>query len=357
MHESLAMSSSVPNMPVLPVEFGPYTNVRPLGHGGMGAVYRARDPRLNREVVLKVCLRDGNPEAMERFRREAQAAANLVHTNICPVHEFDVRDGIAYLVMAFVEGPTMGEWVAQRGGLSQREAALLVAKLALAMNVAHGSGVVHRDLKPVNIVINKRGEPVILDFGLARQLDDPASRLTQQGAIYGTPAYMAPEQAGGDPVHVGPAADVYSLGVILYELLTGDVPFHGPAVMVAAQVLTVPPKPPHLLNSAVDPTLEAICLKALAKKPADRQGSMMELARALAKAGRAVSSRSGTMVPRPTDRDVIENTQSDQPRQLTMASTVSSVTARRARRETWIAVVLVVLLSGLLVGGGWYAVH
>jgi formylglycine-generating enzyme required for sulfatase activity/serine/threonine protein kinase len=345
-------------MPLLPVQFGPYTDVRPLGKGGMGAVYRAHDPRLRREVVLKVCLRDDNPEALERFRREGRAAAGLAHTNLCPVYEFDVRDGIAYLVMAFVEGPTLSEWVGQRGGLSQREATLLVAKLAAAMQVAHDSGVVHRDLKPSNIIINKRGEPVILDFGLARQLDDPASRLTQQGAIYGTPAYMAPEQAGGDPAQVGPAADVYSLGVILYELLTGEVPFTGPLRSVLARLLTEPPKPLHWLNPAVHPTLEEICLKALAKEPEERQHSMTELATSLSEADGTLPSTA--MSPAPGRQPVPETmvaTHSDHPQQRTVPTTVSSPLAGRRRRFPWLTITVILIFLGVLGSGAWLAVH
>jgi serine/threonine protein kinase len=283
------MSSPGTQPPVLPEMFGPYRIVRPLGKGGMGAVYLARDTRLDRDVAIKVCTIVENPTALERFRREAKAAAGLAHTNLCPVYEFDVRDGVAYLTMAFVEGPTLSHWVKQRGKLSQRDAARLVAKLAIAMDVAHDAGVIHRDLKPSNVVINKKNEPVILDFGLARQMDDASTRLTQQGAIYGTPSYMAPEQAGGDPEKIGPAADIYSLGVILYELLTGRVPFEGTFTSVIGQLLTNAPTPIRQLNPAVDPALEAICLRALNKNPKDRPPNMKEFARLLAKLAPSLS--------------------------------------------------------------------
>ncbi len=235
------MSSSNTESSVLPELFGPYRIVRPLGKGGMGAVYLARDTRLDRDVALKVCTLADDPVALERFRREAKAAAGLSHTNLCPVYEFDVRDGIAYLTMAFVEGPTLNKWVAQRGRLSQRDAVRLTAKLAVGMQTAHDAGVIHRDLKPSNVVINKKGEPIILDFGLARQMDDAGTRLTQVGAIYGTPSYMSPEQAGGEPELIGPACDIYSLGVILYELLTGRVPFEGSFTAVMGQLLAAAP--------------------------------------------------------------------------------------------------------------------
>jgi uncharacterized protein (TIGR03066 family) len=292
------MSSPESTSPVLPEQFGKYQIIRPLGRGGMGAVYLARDTRLDRDVAIKVCHLADNAQAMERFRREAKAAASLSHTNLCPIYEFDERDGIAYLTMAFVEGPTLNAWAAKRG-LSQRDAALLVAKLALAMQVAHEAGVVHRDLKPGNIVINKKGEPIILDFGLARQLDDPSTRLTQQGAIYGTPSYMAPEQAGGDPRAIGPACDIYALGVILYELLTGNVPFQGSLMAVLSQLLHAAPEPVRARNPAVNPALETICLKALAKKPEDRPRSMKELARDLARIARSSSTTARSAAPPP----------------------------------------------------------
>jgi serine/threonine protein kinase len=294
----LAMSSTEINPPTLPDQFGPYRIVRPLGKGGMGAVYLARDTRLDRDVALKVCTLADNATALERFRREARAAASLSHQHLCPVYEFDVRDGIAYLTMAYVEGPTLSTWAAKRGGLSQRDAARLVAKLALAMQVAHDGGVVHRDLKPANVIINQKGEPVILDFGLARQMEDARTRLTQVGAIYGTPSYMAPEQAGGDPELIGPASDVYSLGVILYELLTGRVPFEGPLTAVLGQLLSMPPIPPRKYNPLVDATLEAICLKALAKSPAERPRSMRDFARALAKIAPGLSAAAAMPDPR-----------------------------------------------------------
>ena len=355
--------SSAPNAPILPQKFGRYSDVQPLGKGGMGAVYRARDTRLNREVVLKVCLRTDNPEAMERFRREATAAASLAHTNLCPIHDFDVQDGIAYLAMGYIEGPTLDAWVAQRGRLSQREAALMVAKLALAMQAAHEGGVVHRDLKPANIVINKKGEPVILDFGLARQMDDPHTRITQVGAIYGTPSYMAPEQAGGDPETVGPAADVYSLGIILYELLTGVVPFTGPPMIMVYNHVNTLPVPPSQRNPMLDLALEAICLKALAKQPKNRQSSMKELAKALAKAGRAAPSRAGIPISRPQSvADATAATRSDKSREPTQPEQLISLpplpNRRDDRRANWVTLLIVfVLLSLLGVGVYWYAFH
>ncbi len=265
----------------LPERFGPYHVLRRLGRGGMGTVYLARDTRLDRPVALKVCHLDNHPQALERFRREARAAAALRHPNLCPVYEYDVRDGIPYLVMAYIGGGTLADRLQKHGPLPQREAALLVLRLALAMDVAHRQGVVHRDLKPANVALDERGEPVILDFGLARQAGGPGTRLTHLGSVLGTPAYMAPEQLRGDPAAAGRAGDVYSLGAVLYELLTGEPPFVGPTAAVLAQVLCAEPTPPSRLRPGLDPRLEACCLRALAKEPSRRHADMAAFSAAL----------------------------------------------------------------------------
>src|SRR4051794_39150746 len=199
----------------LPEQFGPYRIVKRLGKGGMGTVYLARDTRLDRDVALKVCHVADSPQALERFKREAHAAAALRHPNLCPVYECDVLGGVQYLTMACIQGPTLDDWLEQRGSISQRQVAVLVLKMALALAEAHRHGVIHRDLKPSNVAI-ERGEPVILDFGLARQAGVEHSRLTRTGAVMGTPAYMPPEQATGDAKAMGPCCDIYSLGAILY---------------------------------------------------------------------------------------------------------------------------------------------
>jgi formylglycine-generating enzyme required for sulfatase activity len=279
-----AKPSDGPGLPsdALPERFGPYHIVQRLGKGGMGTVYLARDTRLDRPVALKVCHLSNQPQALERFRREAKAAAALRHPNLCPVYEYDVRDGIPYLVMAYIEGPTLAERLGERGPLPQREAALLVRQLALAMHEAHSHGVIHRDLKPSNVAIDERGQPVILDFGLARQ--GAGARLTHTGATLGTPDYMAPEQVRGDTAAIGPACDVYSLGIILYELLTGEVPFQGPLPALLGQALYAEPPPPSQLRPDLDPRLEAVCLRALAKDPAQRHADMAAFAAALEQA-------------------------------------------------------------------------
>jgi serine/threonine protein kinase len=244
----------------------------------MGTVYLARDSRLDRDVALKVCLLSGE-QALERFRREAKAAAALRHPHLCPVYEADVRDSIPYLVMAFISGPTLAERLNEHGPLPPREAAILVQKLALALHDAHGRGIVHRDLKPSNIALDERGEPVVLDFGLA--LAGADQRLTQTGAKVGTPAYMAPEQISGQTRMIGPGTDIYALGVVLYELVTGQLPFVGPLGAVYGQILHAVPEAPSTLRPGLGEELDRICLKALEKKIEERFKSMAHLAEAL----------------------------------------------------------------------------
>jgi predicted Ser/Thr protein kinase len=267
--------------PDLPERFGRYRVLRRLGRGGMGTVYLAHDTELDRRVALKVP-RFGPDDAAgrQRFQREARSAAALAHPNVCPVYDVGEIDGVPFLSMAFVEGRSLAE-VLGRGPLPPRRAALLARKLALAVAAAHDKGIVHRDLKPANVMLDADGEPVITDFGLARRLDSGDARLTHEGAVLGTPAYMAPEQVSGDVAAHGPLTDVYSLGALLYEMLTGRLPFAGLASEVLVRVATVEPRRPSDLRGEIDADLEAIVLKAMAKEPAERFPSMRALATAL----------------------------------------------------------------------------
>jgi photosystem II stability/assembly factor-like uncharacterized protein len=253
-----------------------------LGQGGMGLVYRARQVNLNREVALKRVLSGAHahPEETARFRREAEAVARLQHPNIVHVHDIVEADGCLYCSLEYVEGGSLDRRLAGRP-LPPREAAELVEVLARAMHHAHQRGIVHRDLKPANILLTADGTPKVTDFGLAKRLDQPTQQ-TPDGAMLGTPSYMAPEQARGDVKAVGPATDVYALGVILYELLTGRRPFQAATLYEALQeVVSQAPAPPSGLNAAVPAELEAVCLKCLEKEPAKRYASAAELADSL----------------------------------------------------------------------------
>lgn len=290
--------------PALPRPFGSrYDLVRLLGQGGMGEVYLANDKLLGRTVALKLPkLAPDRPAQRERFLREARASAPLAHPNICPVHDVGEEDGRPYLTMAYVEGIALSARLRAEGPLPPREAARLVGGIALAMKHAHTQGVLHRDLKPGNVLVNAEGEPIVMDFGLAFRFDAPTGeRLTEQGLIIGTPAYMAPEQINGQALD--PAADVYSLGVVLFELLTGRVPFEGALGKVLAQIESASPPRPSRLRPGLDPVLEAICLKAIAKDPADRYPDMLALATAL---GDYIEGRAGDAptqyLPRPRRR-------------------------------------------------------
>jgi predicted Ser/Thr protein kinase len=283
------LPTPLPNRPggrtnPLPETFGRYRILRPLGQGAMGTVYLAHDTQLDRPVALKVpqFAGDDGPEVRQRFLSEARAAATIVHPNVCPVFDVGEINGTPYLTMAYLEGPSLAKLLQGPAPLPAWQAATLVHRLALALQAAHEKGIIHRDLKPSNVMINARGEPVVLDFGLARRLRQDAARLTRIGQPLGTPAYMSPEQVAGAVGVMGPGCDIYSLGVILYQLLTGRLPFEGAVAEVLGQIVCKRPEPPSHYRSDLDPRLEAVCLKALRKEIADRYATMRDLADALA---------------------------------------------------------------------------
>ena len=250
-----------------------------LGHGGMGVVYRARDSRLHRPVALKMLLAGAyaRPGERERLLREAAAAAGLRHPNIVQVYDVGDHDGRPYFTMEFLEGGSLAQ---QLSGMPMpaRQAAELLATLASAVQAAHRGGIIHRDLKPSNILLTADGIPKVADFGLARWQEDGAG-LTVSGAPLGTPSYMAPEQARGDKGAIGPATDVYALGAILYELVTGRPPFRAEtAAETERQVMTQEPVTPARLNAMVPWGLETVCLKCLEKEPGRRYATAGELA-------------------------------------------------------------------------------
>ncbi|MEP3480492.1 MAG: serine/threonine-protein kinase [Fuerstiella sp.] len=290
-----------------PRKFGRYEIQSSLGEGGMGTVYLAHDSQLDRKVALKTPKFDQNsdPNLMARFHREAKSAATLRHPNICPVYDVGQIDGIHYISMAYIEGRPLSDHIRSGKVPSVLSVIRIVRKVALALHEAHTNGLIHRDLKPANIMIDARNEPIVMDFGLARQFGDASmsnssmpvltglqatedqpgfeARLTQEGTVVGSPGYMSPEQLLGDPTKVGPASDVYALGSMFYELLTGRLPFPGDGSLVSIvnAVLSEPAPDASQVRSSVTVGAANVCRQALAKKTNDRFQSMQTFAVAL----------------------------------------------------------------------------
>jgi serine/threonine protein kinase len=265
-----------------PERIGPYQIERELGAGGFGVVYLAFDPDVKRWVAIKVLHpgRIDQPDAISRFQREAHATGRLRHPGIVQLFDYSRQGPPYYLVTEYVAGVEPRLWCRDRG-TPPAEIAALVARMADAVEYAHQQGVYHRDLKPGNVLIDAEGQPHILDFGLARIMVSEGATLsarTGEGDILGSLPYMPPEQASGQSHTADERSDVYSLGVILYELLTGCLPFQGPAHSLPARVVEENPTPPREHNPSLSADLEAICLKALAKRPQDRYASAAELA-------------------------------------------------------------------------------
>ncbi len=270
-------------------QLGRFELRRVLGQGAFGRVYQAYDPQLEREVALKVpTFGMTDAERVRRFLTEAKAAAKLRHPNIVPVYESGKVGSRLFIASQFVDGQPLSK----HRKVSFRQAAVWVQALAEALAYAHAEGIVHRDIKPDNIMVDAKNRPHIMDFGLAKRTSDDSS-TTLDGSLLGTPAYMAPEQARGNHANVGPAADQYSLGAVLYELLTGQRPFTGPPHAVIAQVLTQEPEPPRSIRPEAPRDLEAICLRAMSKEPDSRYPSLSDLADDLARwlRGEAVTAR------------------------------------------------------------------
>jgi WD40 repeat protein/tetratricopeptide (TPR) repeat protein/tRNA A-37 threonylcarbamoyl transferase component Bud32 len=264
------------------MKFGDYEIESEIARGGMGVVYRARQVKLNRTVALKMILAGqfASEEDVQRFYSEAEAAAKLDHPGIVPIYEVDELDGRHFFSMAFIDGQSLAQRTNQ-GPLPPREAAQLMKQVAEAVHYAHQHGVIHRDLKPRNILLTTGGQPKVTDFGLAKRVGD-GSDLTVSGQAIGTPGYMPPEQAAGKLTEIGPRSDVYSLGGVLYCLLTGRPPFQSSSIVeTIKQAIETPPVPPRMLNPSVDRDLETICLKCLEKDPAHRYATAADLAEEL----------------------------------------------------------------------------
>jgi serine/threonine protein kinase len=265
-------------------QFGRYRIVSTLGRGAMGTVYLAEDTELRRQVALKTpnVNDDQSAEFLERLYREARSAATLRHANICPVFDIGQIDGRHYISMGYIQGHPLSHAVESSARQPEHQILTLICKLARALQEAHEHGIVHRDLKPSNIMVDKKGEPIVMDFGLAYQiLHAEEIRLTRDGVLVGTPAFMSPEQVEGVSDKIGPPTDQYSLGVIFYELLTGDLPFRGTVSAVIHQISTKEPEPPSRLRPDLDPRIEAVCLKMMAKQSQDRFPSLESVAEEL----------------------------------------------------------------------------
>src|SRR5947207_407285 len=260
-------------------ELGDYELLEEIGRGGQGVVFRARQKSLNRTVALKIIgLGQWASKAhLKRFRLEAEAAACLEHPGIVPIHEVGERDGSCYFSMKFVEGGQLDQ-VAKRQTIPIRRAVELIAKVGRTVHYAHEHGILHRDIKPGNILLDAKGEPHLTDFGLARLVESESS-VTHTLDVLGTPSYMAPEQAAGNNATVGSVTDVYGLGAVLYQLLTGHPPFAGGTTYETIKlVLETEPRQPRQLNPKIDRDLSTICLKSLEKDPQRRYPSALALA-------------------------------------------------------------------------------
>ena len=251
---------------------------RRLARGGMAQVYLARDRSLDRPVAVKELVPEfaTDPSFVERFRREAQAAANLSHPNIVGVYDWGAQDGTYFIVMEYVDGPSLSRVLRADGPFHPRRAAEIAAEVAAGLGFAHSRGVVHRDVKPGNVLLTRSGQSKVTDFGIARALSSSDEDLTQAGSVMGTATYFSPEQAQGLPVD--PRSDLYSLGVVLYELVTGRPPFSGETPLaIAYKHVQDQPAPPSTLMTGLPPSLEAIIMKLLAKRPDDRYASAEDL--------------------------------------------------------------------------------
>ena len=274
--------------------FGDYELLEKIGQGGMGVVYRARQHGLERDVALKLLAAGpwASNEFVERFRREARSAARMQHPNIVEIYEFGHRDGLNFFSMRLIDGRSLAQQLAASGPLQARDAAVLLRTLAEAMDYAHRLGVLHLDLKPANVLLSASGAPLIADFGLARRID--AGHEGGNGEISGTPSYMAPEQALLESHPLSASTDIYGLGAVLYECLTGRAPFFGSdSQAVLARVVAEAPATPRAIRPEVPADLEAICLKCLEKDPAQRYASARAMADDLGRfiEGRPVSVR------------------------------------------------------------------
>lgn len=276
MHQQLSQCKASSKLPI-PSHIGNYEILSELDRGGMGIVYQARHRELDRIVALKI-IRSGelaDVDEIARFRREAEAAAKLVHPGIIPIYEVGQEAHLVYYTMAFVQGKSLASYYGA-SRVPPKVAASIIRKMTQAIAYAHAQGIAHRDIKPSNILLDERGNPILIDFGLAKMTRVP-SDLTNSGGALGTPAYMAPEQIQTTRIVDALASDIYSLGGVLYFLLSGRAPFSGTTFEILLQARDREPTPPSRWNQEVDRELDAICARAMEKDPKQRYQSISEL--------------------------------------------------------------------------------
>lgn len=275
-------SNAHPTHTSLPESFGHYRIIQELGKGGMGAVYKAEDVRLQRFVALKIpSLALDDQSILMRFEREARAAAQINHRNVCSVFDIGKVNGQPYLTMNYIDGKSLAKLIKEDAPLEVQRAVRILHQVAAGMAAAHKCGIIHRDLKPENIMIDEEGEPVIMDFGLALSINANTARMTQTGAIMGTPLYMSPEQVN-DSSSVTEVSDIFALGIILFQTLTGKVPYKARSIpsLLHAILNEECPRPSSLVPHIPAP-LDAIVLRCTQKRPAARYQSMTAVKEAL----------------------------------------------------------------------------
>jgi eukaryotic-like serine/threonine-protein kinase len=316
-----------------------------IGAGGMAEVYRGLDPVLNRTVAVKVLLPQFARDAgfVARFRREAQAAARLNHPNIVGVFDTGADGDTQFIVMEFIEGRTLAEFLATGRRPNPEQSIELGQKIAGALGVAHTQGIVHRDIKPANVMVTRDGTVKVMDFGIARM--QSLETAPQTSSVLGTPTYLSPEQAQGQSVDA--RSDLYSLGVVLYELLAGRPPFTGDSpVAIAYKQVNETPVPPSALNGEVSPQLDAVVMKALSKNPANRYQTAAELSADLERVKQGKAVEATPLMPSSEATQVISRPQATQvlpPREEPKGS----------GRKVWLGVLIGILIVAILAGGGY----
>ncbi len=321
---------------------GRYEVEEELGRGGMAKVYRGTDTVLGRPVAVKILAPQftDDPSFVDRFRREAQAAARLNHPNLVSVYDTGSDDGVHFIVMEYVEGRTLADYLAGGGRIMPQRAIEIAEAVSQALTAAHAQGVIHRDIKPGNIMITPSGDVKVADFGIARVIAG-AETIAQTAAVLGTAAYLSPEQAQGQPVDQ--RSDLYSLGCVLYEMVAGRPPFIGDSpVAVASKQVLEQPVPPSKLNPDVSPQLDAVIMRTLAKNPANRYGSAEEFRRDLERARRGESVEATPLLPESAATQVLSRSGG--------RDTMVLPLQEPDQNRTWVWLVVLLVLAALGIG-------